>query len=544
MYKLMIVEDEVRIRNGIKNGIDWDNLGFTVCSLTSNGKQALEYIEQNGPPDVILTDVRMPIMDGLELSTIVSSRYPSVKIIILSGYSDFNFVRSAIRSQIFDYLLKPTDIGLFNDTFTRLHNLLDQQREQQEILASKELILNRSLRKLQRQFLLRLMDDPHLSSIHALEEADFLELALDNKQYFVVVIHIDHYDTQQLDYQLLDRLSILFDDAYAQCEHITPVVRTPHECILMIHCDQRMTDNELLGLLEDCEGILKQFDSDISVSFGIGKIYPFLNQYHSSYSDARSALKSRFFLGDKSNIFTLSSTKISDNNKELSRNNKIHTLISDITMLTISARSDALAEKLDILFSLFLYSNISPVFIKDYCYILLFDLQESLHESCKYLDFDMDLADSKRHIQNCYTIDALRQYVSSHLLNISEKINLFKGTSHSYHQSIIDTIRQYIEEHYVEPISLDDLSKLVHMSAPYISFLFKSITNENYMEYLKHVRMSKAKQYLEQGTYKVYEITELVGYSDYKYFTSQFKKLFGISPTDYRNMFQKHTDQT
>ena len=127
MYKLMIVDDEQSIRRGIANGIPWNEWGFEVTAQASNGVEALEMIKQS-KPDVVLSDIRMPEMDGVELMKRLNSEYPEIKIIILSGYSDFEYLNTAIKNNITEYLLKPTDIDEFEETFKRLKKKIDDDQ--------------------------------------------------------------------------------------------------------------------------------------------------------------------------------------------------------------------------------------------------------------------------------------------------------------------------------------------------------------------------------------------------------------------------------
>ena len=137
MYKLIIVDDEQSIRNGMANGIPWNDWGFEVIGQASDGLEALELVE-NERPDVVLSDIRMPRMDGVELMQRLHKDYPDVKVIILSGYSDFEYLNTAIKNSVTEYLLKPTDIDEFEETFKNLKKRIDSEREHSDELKKSK----------------------------------------------------------------------------------------------------------------------------------------------------------------------------------------------------------------------------------------------------------------------------------------------------------------------------------------------------------------------------------------------------------------------
>lgn len=155
MYKLMIVDDEQSIREGIANGIPWNDWGFEVIAQAEDGAEALELISEN-KPDVILSDIRMPKVDGVELMQTVNKKYPDIKMIILSGYNDFEYLNTAIKNNVVEYLLKPTDIDEFEETFKRIKQKIDDERAHVDEFERGKVYYLDSLLNI---FLLGYMDD-------------------------------------------------------------------------------------------------------------------------------------------------------------------------------------------------------------------------------------------------------------------------------------------------------------------------------------------------------------------------------------------------
>ena len=157
MYRLMVVEDEDMIRKGIVNSIPWQSLGFTVVAESANGKDALEQLEKN-PVDVLLTDIKMPIMGGTELSKKTRQLYPDIEIIFLSGFAEFEYARQAIGFRAFDYLLKPTNKKKLLDTFAELKESMDQKREMREEVFYSNLYISAGYETMRNEFLQSMLE--------------------------------------------------------------------------------------------------------------------------------------------------------------------------------------------------------------------------------------------------------------------------------------------------------------------------------------------------------------------------------------------------
>ena len=140
MYRLMIVDDEESIRQGMAKSVPWSEWGFEVTALCANGQEAVQEIERN-PPDVVLSDVRMPKMDGLELMQWLNQNHPEIKIVILSGYSDFEYLNMSIKNKVTEYLLKPTDLDEFEEVFRRMKTVMDKEQQTRKQQNKKDQLL-------------------------------------------------------------------------------------------------------------------------------------------------------------------------------------------------------------------------------------------------------------------------------------------------------------------------------------------------------------------------------------------------------------------
>jgi len=538
MYKLIIVEDEDKIRKGIVNSITWKEYGFEIIAEAINGVDALEKMKIE-KPDVVVTDVRMPVMDGLELASKINDLYENVKIIILSGYSDFDFVRSALKFQVYDYLLKPTDIDVFIDTFKTLKLSLDEEQKKRLNMQRQQKLLQQNFTIMRREFILNMVTaKPELISTIQ-DRLDFFEINLSGDNYLAVVIRIEgntagdiNNDGNEGDHTISDYSKII-EGALNDNDCAVFAVKDIQEIIIVFHFYH--DDFNMQYILNIIKSILLKLTEvyGCTVSAGVGLNYPFIYQINRSYIQANKAIEKKFFHKER-DIFIYEESEDSYINNEkqwiINYPYEINTIISE----TLSTNTEKVNSLLDMMFDQCIKKEIDSKFIKDYCYVMLFLLAQNLSDIQEVLTTKILLTDIKNGINNKYSIDSLKDYVKNYLINVCMQIKAYKESKNGYNNKIIESIKKHLHDNFHKEISLEELSKLFHFSAPYISFLFKSTTGENYMDFLRRIRMEKAKEYLEKGELKIYEIANNIGYSDYKYFTLQFKKLYGMSPSEYR----------
>jgi two-component system response regulator YesN len=263
---------------------------------------------------------------------------------------------------------------------------------------------------------------------------------------------------------------------------------------------------------------------------GVGKTYNNILNVHTSFLESGKALDKRFF-ETGTTIFTYDEDMHLDNENRLVKGYREDS--NKIVSATLSGQTDELVPMLKALnASLASKKNVQD--IRNYYYVLCFLLKSSLAEFdigdqiIQDLDFE-DVIFSANHIHE------LSSYVEKIFVDASRRIAESQDKDNSFKQKVIGEVKRYIEQHYKENLSLKMIGQHVHLSPSYISFLFKEVTGETYTEYLKYIRIQNAKALLKHVNLKIYEIAERVGYNDYKYFTLQFKKITGMSPTEYRD---------
>jgi two-component system response regulator YesN len=538
MYKLLIVEDEEKIRNGLATRVAWDELGFRVCGLAANGIEALQIMEKERP-HVVMTDVRMPEMDGLKLAEVINKQYPSTNVLILSGFADFEYARQAIKLKIYDYLLKPTDKKILINTFRCLKLRKDQEEFLNKKQREKQFHINAGLEKYKEYFLSKLLHGEYPFIYTIQEQLHSLELSLDGNCFCVCTLHIDlpdriledewHNNRDLLKFSYANIVGELLDLTGCGAVHVTGI---DSMSIIFSYVNETELKKHMPPLIQNAMNCINKliFGGMAKLFAGVGKTYNNILNVHTSFLESGKALDKRFF-ETGTTIFTYDEDMHLDNENRLVKGYREDS--NKIVSATLSGQTDELVPMLKALnASLASKKNVQD--IRNYYYVLCFLLKSSLAEFdigdqiIQDLDFE-DVIFSANHIHE------LSSYVEKIFVDASRRIAESQDKDNSFKQKVIGEVKRYIEQHYKENLSLKMIGQHVHLSPSYISFLFKEVTGETYTEYLKYIRIQNAKALLKHVNLKIYEIAERVGYNDYKYFTLQFKKITGMSPTEYRD---------
>ncbi|GAA0706319.1 response regulator [Paraclostridium ghonii] len=541
MYKLMVVEDEKIIRRGIIQGVRWSELGFEVISEAKNGVEALEKLKEENV-DVVITDIKMPIMDGIELSKRIREEYKDIEIVILSGFSEFDYAREAIRFNAYEYLLKPTKKTKLIEIFQKMKVKLDKQKENKKKSISNNVILNEGYENLRREFLLGVLDGDRqvLNDIKC--NMDKLELDIDGEMFVSAVIDINITSVKERieeawknDNKILTYVyKNIVDEVLKNIENSISVVRSINEIDVLFCFNDKKNQNEyIIEILDDINKKLKSIvfkNSDVKIGIGIGFAYSSILQASRSYKQAKKAIEETFFESDKFiNVFNNAEFEfeqhwIKNYTKE----------VSHIVNTIVKGDKDDLEKLINIMFDKFIEYKINPKLIKDYCYILQFTLISNSYGLIDENEASKIQSEFDYVIKKSDSLKELREEIINLSINTSNVFIKLNNKEIENKEVIIKKAKDYIKANYSKKLTLDSISEEVYLSPNYFSVLFKKVTGETYIEYLQKVRMRAAKKMLEDRTKKVYEVAFAIGYSDYKYFVSKFKKAVGVSPKEYR----------
>jgi len=533
MIKLFIADDEAIVRKGLQTSIEWSSYGISIVGEAKNGVEALKMCLEL-QPHILLTDIRMPVMDGLELSKQLSEKLPGIKIVILSGYNDFEYAKQAIHLNVVEYLLKPFGAEELVALMVRLKNkILIEEKKQEEVLKTQTIIEeNRQL--LQSKLIRSILKDSYDDYTYIREKAKLIQLNLNGPFYQIIVFNIDD---QEL---IREKLK------YKEMEYIKNSIFSIAEEILQENCNGTIFMSEfdyfvglinldksdsinLTSVLEEIKVAVQKYVK-VTITIGIGNIYFNLQYINKSYDEAIFALRQKIYRGKNSIIHANEIANLTEIIEPADYPiNEEKQLIEALKAVDDASIKNVVA----IIFEKLRQSLVSEDNLKNYCAKLALMSVHTLEvmgiDIKKQLGVELNLY---TEIKKYETIYDLQQWLITLLEKFTQQLNMYK--SQKYKQMVNMTL-EYIEKHYNENITLKVLSETVYVTPNYLSRIFKEETGENFIEWLNRFRIEKAKIFLKETMLKTYEIAEKVGYSDYKYFSYNFKKYTGISPRQYSN---------
>ncbi len=518
---ILLVDDDEVIRMGMRKLIERAGKDWTVCGEASDGAMALEMLDDGMEADLIICDVRMPIMDGLELAeTIRNKREYSPKIIMLSGFNDFEYVRSAFMNGACDYILKPFKKDDFIALIQRMENQInEEQRTRQSVDRNRDFLRSEVLKSLA-----QCTDGSAEEGIRHLQELGIETL---DKDFCVISIAADQYFRQ---FSQVDQYESLLDEVLSRTLEFIEADRSGFSvvnCIIgqeiLLLCFGEGSDNLKLFSKKLFEH-LNSTDTENSVTMGISGIYRQAAELPIAFSQAGEAVMARFYLGQKQYIeYDAVKGKSADIQYDITP--CVNSLVHYITLGDyMGAR-----EVLDRVFMDLSYCH-ADMFRK-YMRSIVDMLSMRIEAFGSF--FSQEAAQAVYYIDYLNTYRELKTYMNT---LIKSGIEFISSEKDKRSEKRIELARQYMESHYCEPLSLNDIADYVELNPSYFSNLFKTETGINFSEYLLNIRMNKAKELLRDPKIRIYEIGNLVGYDDAVSFGRAFKKKWGISPKEYRNM--------
>lgn len=524
MYKLYIVDDEAAIRNGIEKSIPWGQWGFEVIAVCADGQEAVNQLENN-MPDVVLSDIRMPNMDGVELMQHLNANYPQVKIVISSGYSDFEYLNMSIKSKVTEYLLKPTDIDEFEQVFKRLKQKMDEERAQtREHDESVTRHFNNWLSNLLKGTAL---DDDAIRFMPSL-----LKMGISLENAVVTVINIDERagDEQRTVNELKRRISNICTSV--ACDLSFVYFLTGDGVLTGVYgaLNDKFIEYDIIrSHIVSIQEIVKA-QTTATVSAGISNLCSEADMLPQAFEQANCCASQSLFTGNES-IFCF-------NMIDAERPESFAYFETEIIQKSILAQNyDALKSELERVFDGF---GAGPMreykFVDRICLSLLF------HVSLWGLQYNVFAEDVLRSLGTTYTdiyrCDSL-QKKKDFVLSILFALQLELGSKREKGKrtnSVANRVRDFVDKEYCKNImSLDYVAAHVQKTVAYVSRVFKNEIGCNFSDYLTYKRVNKAIELLADHNTKIYEIAQQCGYADTSNFIKVFKKTQGVSPAEYRN---------
>ncbi len=520
METLLIADDEKNIRDGLKCILDWEELGFTLCGEAANGEEALSCILKE-KPSLVLLDIRMPKLTGIDIIRIAREQGYSGRFIILSGYSDFSYAQSAIRYGVTYYLTKPIDEDELLDAINTIKEALEQEHKKSDNIALyREKAKNVILHEL-------VTGNWKKDGITGLSSSDFQSMELVFDTYQVVIYEKFGLAPEDPSYHFADLLNITNNG-----NHSFEYFKEDNKNVILLKgAFARRRFEEFLHHYEKAE--LQEGSPMDSLFLAYGRPVENLDEIYRSYEEAHTLIQRRFFCIQGQHTLGYEELPAITSHNSLIHSDKLHEYCDAlINYLQANNRKQIAAT----FFSLeeYLYnvdSSIESVrlFLTD----LFLQLKENINKT--YNSSRVSLPSNSaiiEHIDHCHYLYEIILYISGQVKSIMD------SNDSSPRDSILDDILYYIDNNYQNNIKLETIAPLFGYNSAYLGKLFTKAIGENFNSYVDHRRIEHSKKLLSQKNMKVYEVSEQVGYKNVDYFHKKFKKYVGISPAEYRKQLK------
>ena len=501
MYKILVVDDETIERNGIRFLLRQMNLPLEVIEA-ENGKKAVEMLKTESV-DILLTDIKMPFMDGMELIANVRPLYPDMMIVIFSGFSDFEYAKNAMKYDVKDYILKPVEPAEFKNTLHKVVGELKEKREQ-------KLFKDMSQSFMEEHLLYSLVNGSTLSELSK-EQGELIRNCDMDRFHQIVLLEFN------------DDFFGKSDKGFAECvqeclgEELRYLNLNPQQSIILLETELGEQARERAG------GLYDRLKGKYAVKFYIGVSEEFTGaeQIYSQMEKLEKVMENKFFLTGN-HIFLVAENQV-EYAQQMDDNTLFKQMRQDIKMKDIPALKNHFqfvcqryTDKTDYsqVYVKFIFSN----FLKDF--------YDALPES--------ERNEVTREIEKLYKATTFQEVREIVLQNIERLERAFTANPQMIHREI-EVVKQYIYDHYRDEISIDMLARLVYMAPSYLSAVFKKETGQNLSKFIKEYRMEKARDMLENTHMKIVQVSEAVGYPNVSYFCQSFREFYGISPQKFRN---------
>lgn len=521
---IMIADDEHLVRKGIRHMLS-NQLDYEIVAEASNGMEAVE-MACRFQPQIILMDVKMPILDGLEALAMIRDKNFQTNTVILSGYSDFSYAQKAMRYGVSEYILKPADLHEILNVLSRLKLLINKEREDQQEGVKLKHQLSHGMLALIEQFYIKLLEDELLPDEIA-EKMEILEIK--EEQSIVLLVCPDNYyqikltNSKEQHLEFLVRIKLLIQRfVQKELEQEIPVIQTDKYYFILVFFSSAIMD--AVPFAYALKNWLKvQAGSSFSVAIGPETG---LKRLSSSYRVAVERLKQRIILGQDV-VITQETTELSTN---------LHYPIEIEKDLAKAIRFGDQEQAQHYLNLIFDKITSSGKLTSNCWFQLCFDLVEMGYRIAKEFNILQLVSVIERvaEISALSTETDIKSWISHYFSEIIEKIkDVNAGPSWEVKKAI-----SYIEEHFAENLTLASVAAQINLSPNYLSQMFKKSTGKTFLEHLTYCRIEEAKKLLRQEKLNISEISFRIGYDSQRYFSHVFAKTEGLTPSEFKKQIR------
>lgn len=534
--KVFLVEDEMVIRRGIKNSIDWEKEGYIFCGEASDGELAYPMIIKE-KPDILITDIRMPFMDGLELCKLVKKELPNIKILILSGYDEFDYAKEAIRLGVTEYLLKPISSGKLLEALNGVSESIRREKEDKD-LVRKYMEEMRENTEHEKQKFFEQMIAGNLSMADALETGEKYEMNLSAGMYNLLLFRFTLREENRKSGELLGEAEYAIEKLTERLEYVFEFQRGVEGWAFLLMADnEEQMSERVKEMSKDLEEIMKNY-STIAYFGGIGQPVARLRELEESFREAERALAARFTM-ELNRIISVEDIRMAQNvdtldDIEITSFGEIEKTRTMLEKFLNNGAEDEIDEFVDVYINELPEENLKSVLMRQYIIMDAYIVMMSFCEKFEGIEGEMQAQSEelKNSMKTIQTLEEIKNYIRMLLKKIIGVRDTISGRRYS---DIIEIAKDQIRKTYMsDEISLNTIAAEVGMSPSYFSSIFSKEMGKTFVEYLTEIRMDRAKELLMCSSMKTSEIGYEVGYKDPHYFSYIFKKTQNCTPKEFR----------
>ncbi|MCM1257296.1 MAG: response regulator [Roseburia sp.] len=532
--KVFLVEDEIVVREGIKKNINWHQEGFEFVGEASDGELAYPLI-QSTKPDILITDIKMPFMDGLELSRLVKKELPDIKILVLSGYNEFEYAKEAINIGITEYLVKPISGAKLLETVKKVAKTIEEERQQRQYLLAyqKEQVESGQLAR-QRMFG-KLVSGKHPVST-LLSEGREIEMDLAATQYNILLFQVFTGEEAENYSDELNQLTARMEELVLDMHRVIMIDRGVEGFAFLIKGWEDDPIGEFLpDFLEKLEGVVKEYPQ-MEYFGGVGTVVERLSELNACFEKASHAYAYRY-IWDRNQIVTgepKEEIKMVDEELNLGALNVKNLERNAVERFLATGLMAEVSDFVEEYFHSLGEQNIQSMLFRQYITMDAYIMAASAVEKLGYDSSVMveECGDFKSLADVFTTTDQTVSYLK-HVLGTA--IELRDAVSQKKYVQLLEDAKEYIRQNFQnEEISLNTVAASVNLSPNHFSTIFSQEMGQTFVEYLTFVRMERAKELLRNSNMKTSDIAFEVGYRDAHYFSYLFKKTQECTPREYR----------
>lgn len=542
MLKIFLAEDEVVVRETIKRMIPWEELGFELVGEAADGEMALPLLIRQ-QPDLLITDIKMPFMDGLTLARLAKKEIPGLKVVILSGYDDFNYAKQAIGIGVEDYLLKPITKNALIERLSEIRSRYEHEKTQKEYYEKFQREMQAYEKNSSRDFFETLVGGS-MDMMEVYKRAEKLGLDIVAEAYNVLIFTMncdEDFSGQRDEYSSWEAESLELLENFFAGHSSAMLFRSNIFSYGVLLKGQRETIEEnTRACVDEIRKILSRQDGRREWFLAVGQSVERLSQIQKSYHTASRAFSQRYLYDENILYYDEMETMEHPGGQAETEDNAY------LQKVDVNALNPAILQK-------FLSNGLQEEtenFVKDYFYAIGQEPMESLvfrnyvilNVRFSVISFIKGLGCDTNEMESADTEEVLAESgknmesaIAYAKKMISQAIEIRDQNSGNKNRSILKTAVDFIDSHYMdEEISLNTVANVANVSSNHFSALFSQNMGQTFIEYLTTLRMNKAKELLRCTGMRSSEIAGEIGYKDAHYFSYLFKKTQGMTPSDYR----------